>query len=196
MDHKGAINHILNRLEKELPEFLLYHGHHHTLDVMEATERIARHEGVNEDDLSVLLVAAAFHDSGFIFGHEEHEKTGCGIAKEILPDYGFSKDTIELICKMIMATKVPQTPTGTLSDILCDADLDYLGRDDFGPVASSLFSELRNLELVTDEKVWNRIQLGFLSDHFYHTTYGKTYRQPKKEEHINEIRTIVNGYDD
>lgn len=195
MDYKGAITHILNRLEKELPEHLLYHGHHHTLDVMEATERIANHEGVDEEDLNVLLVAAAYHDSGFIYGPQEHEIAGCEIVRTTLPDFGFPTEVIERVCTMIMATKVPQSPTGTLSDILCDADLDYLGREDFLPIGENLFSELRHFGIVKDIKIWNRIQLGFLTEHFYHTSYGKKYRQPKKEEHMNEIRTIVNGYD-
>ncbi len=195
MDYTGAIKHILTRLEKELPSHLHYHGHHHTIDVLEAAERIGRAEQVTDNELNLLLVAAAYHDCGFLYGHENHEEAGCKVALESLPNFGFSAEAVSQIEVMIMATKVPQQPKDQLSYILCDADLDYLGRDDFEPVATSLFEELNQLKIVTKIEDWNRIQLKFLTQHFYHTNYGKTYRQPVKKSHLDQIRIIVEGYD-
>lgn len=194
MDYTGAINHILERLEKELPKHLYYHGKHHTLDVLETVEKIGKHEGVSDKELNLLLVAAAYHDSGFIFGHVNHEETGCTIAKETLPGFGFDESAINSICTMIMATKVPQDPTCQLCNMLCDADLDYLGRDDFEPVAKSLFSELKYLGIVDSEEAWNRIQVNFLKQHFYHTSYGKELRQPIKEQHLKTLEALVATY--
>jgi uncharacterized protein len=195
MDYEGAITHILDRLENELEEHLYYHGGHHTLDVLEAAERIGKHELLSDSELNLLLVAAAYHDSGFLYGHHEHEKRGCELAMDLLPRYGFDADGIAEVCKMIMATKIPQAPTDRLSEILCDADLDYLGRDDFEPIATSLFKELQQLNIIGTIEAWNRIQLGFLQQHHYHTAYGKAVRQPQKQLHLDRVRTIVNGYD-
>lgn len=196
MNHGGAIDHILRRLAEELPAHLTYHGHHHTIDVLEATERIAKAEGVSDSEIDMVLVAAAYHDCGFLYGHQDHEVKGCEIAKETLPQFGFGTKEIDRVCEMIMATKVPQQPSNQLSRILCDADLDYLGRDDFEPVSQSLFKELNELDIVSDLEKWNRIQLGFLSQHSYHTDYGKTLRQPEKQKRLEEIKVIVNGYAD
>lgn len=195
MDHQGAIDYILERLEKELPEHLSYHGKHHTLDVLDTVKRIGIHEGVSEEQLKTLSVAAAYHDCGFIFGHVNHEKAGCDIAKECLPKFGFEESKIKLVCTMIMATKVPQNPTCKLCDMLCDADLDYLGRDDFEPIAKSLFKELHHLGVLKDEHTWNKIQVGFLKEHYYHTSYGKELRQPKKEEHLKTLEALIANYD-
>lgn len=195
MDHEGAINNILNRLSKELPKHLTYHGKHHTDDVMQSVVLIGNHHSISENDLNLLRVAAAYHDSGFIYGHENHEEKGCEIAQETLPNFGFTKNQIAEICKMIMATKVPQNPTGTLSDVLCDADLDYLGRDDFEEIASSLFKELKHSGIVENEMQWNRIQIGFLQNHSYHTDFGKEIRQPQKEIHLKRLKDIVSSYD-
>ncbi|MCF8275415.1 MAG: HD domain-containing protein [Flavobacteriales bacterium] len=195
MDYKGATKHILDRLEQELPAHLTYHGHHHTIDVMEATERIGRSEGLNEVDLRLALVAAAYHDCGFLYGHKDHELKGCEIARELLPQFGFTSEEVDQICRMIMATKVPQEPKDQLSQILCDADLDYLGREDFEAIATNLFHELRELKIVETIESWNRIQLSFLAQHSYHTNYGKEYRQLSKQMHLERIRSIVSTYD-
>tara|TARA_R110002072_G_scaffold21710_6_gene76674 strand:+ start:1428 stop:2018 length:591 start_codon:yes stop_codon:yes gene_type:complete len=196
MDYAGAIENILKQLESDLPGHLYYHGHHHTLDVLDAVERIGKSEGVSEAQQNLLLVAAAYHDCGFLKGHQDHERKGCEIAKDSLPEFGFDAGSINQICDMIMATKVPQGPQDQLAKILCDADLDYLGREDFEPIGSNLFKELQHLGIVTDMKVWNRIQLGFLTQHAYYTTYGKSIRQPEKLKHLQKIRTIVNSYKD
>ena len=195
MDYQEAIDHILDRLEQELPQHLHYHGKHHTLDVLETVKQIAEHEGVTEEQLNILSVAAAYHDCGFIYGHQNHEEAGCNIARECLPKFGFDDATINLICNMIMATKVPQNPTCKLCNMLCDADLDYLGRDDFEPIAKSLYEELHHLGILKDEETWNRIQVSFLKDHHYHTSYGKELRQPKKEQHLKELEIVVASYD-
>lgn len=194
MQHSLAVEYILSRLEKELPEHLSYHGRHHTLDVIEAVERIARHEGIHEHSINLLIVAAAYHDSGFIFGHENHEEKGCEIARQALPDFGCDEQTIDQVCRMIMATKVPQSPSGELSDILCDADLDYLGRPDFKPISTSLFEELKYHGVVADLETWNRIQVKFLRQHHYHTEYGRRFRQPEKEKYLKELEELVASY--
>ena len=196
MDYAGAIKHILEQLESDLPRHLYYHGHHHTLDVLEAVERIGKSEGVSEDEQNLLLVAAAYHDCGFLNGHQNHEVKGCEIAKETLPQFGFGDVEINQICTMIMSTKVPQGPQDLLSKILCDADLDYLGRDDFEPIGTNLFKELTHLGIITELEAWNRIQVSFLTQHKYHTDYGKNHRQPQKQEHLENLKDIVAGYED
>lgn len=195
MNYQGAIDYILDQLESNLPEHLYYHGHHHTLDVLEAVERIGQAEGVSERQQNLLLVAAAYHDSGFLVGHQDHEEKGCEIVKEHLPKFGFSEQDIAQVCKMIMATKVPQDPQDLLSEILCDADLDYLGRSDFEPIGTNLFKELTHLGIVTELEKWNRIQVGFLNQHQYHTAYGRSHRQPQKQAHLENLKEIVAGYD-
>jgi hypothetical protein len=196
MNHQGAIDYILARLQQELPAHLLYHGHHHTLDVLEATERIAMHQQVTSHELNLLLVAAAYHDCGFLTTYANHELAGCAIAQEQLPAFGFNTQDIEAICAMIMATKVPQDPKSRLADILCDADLDYLGRDDFFAIGTNLYLELNHLGVLKDEESWNRLQVKFLSSHKYHTTYGQTNRETEKCAHLATVEKLVATYKD
>ena len=196
MQVQEAIDHILGRLDREIAPTLYYHGPHHTRDVMQALEPLAAHAGITGEDLDLLRVAAAYHDCGFLIDYREHERIGCEIARGVLPGLGFTERQMSIIDGMIMATKVPQDPKTMLEQILCDADLDYLGRPDVNPIADSLFEELKALGIVNDLQVWNRIQVKFLSAHQYHTAYAKSERAPIKAAYLAEVERIVSGYTD
>lgn len=188
MQFRQAGKYILNKLAKELPAHLSYHNVGHTQDVFSAAERIAEHENISQHDKDLLLTAAWYHDSGFLKIAKGHEEESCGIAQQVLPQYGYNQDDIEKICGMIRATKVPQLPKNHLEQILADADLDYLGRDDFFAIGDRLYQELRSLGALHNEREWNESQLQFLTAHRYFTKTAQLMRQEKKEENLEQIR--------
>ena len=169
MNYHAAKAFILDKLEQELSDQLTYHGLHHTLDVLYVTSELCYLEKISPYETLLLKTAALFHDSGFTVNNVEHEKLGCDIARKWLPQYGYTKIEIERICGMIMATKIPQSPQNFLEKIICDADLDYLGRDDFYEIGSTLFQELKAYNILTSEKDWNRLQVSFLENHTFFT---------------------------
>ena len=188
MQFNDAKKFILKKLKKELPKHLSYHSVEHITDVYKSAKAIAKHEKVKGDDLKLLLTAALFHDSGFLQGQKEHEALSCSIAKEYLPGYDYTEEQINKICGMIMATKIPQSPKNLLEEIICDADLDYLGRNDFFIIGDRLFSELRMYGMINDEMDWNRLQVRFLETHHYFTKTAIKMRKEKKDEYLSIIK--------
>ncbi len=184
---------ILGKLEKELPQNLFYHNINHTVDVMQAVENIAIEENINDYDKRLLLTAALFHDNGFFVKRDGHEAISCNIAREYLPVYNYEPEEIEIICGMIMATKIPQSPQNHLEEIICDADLDYLGREDFFMLSEKLFIELRAEDIVKDEEEWNRQQADFIGEHHYFTETSRKLRQAKMEEYTKEIKSKISN---
>lgn len=192
MQFKRAGDFILGKLQKELPAHLSYHGIDHVKDVYQAAERIARKEGISSShERKILLTAALFHDSGFIKLRDGHEVESCRMARYYLPAYNYQPAEIELICGMIMATRVPQSPKTHLEKILCDADLDYLGRNDFFSLSCRLFAELQTEGLIKDEREWDKQQEEFMEGHNYHTASSIKLRQPKKEQYIKLIKSKI-----
>ncbi len=187
MDPSAAETFILGRLREGLPSHRSYHCFDHTLDVYRTAITIAAAEGVGGEDLDLLKTAALFHDAGFITQDQEHEQGSCTIAREALPDFGYTTVQIERICVMIMATKIPQDPTDELSRILCDADLDYLGRPDFFRIGATLFSEFKHYGVLTTEREWNELQVRFLEKHHYFTRRSKLVREPVKRKHLAAV---------
>ena len=178
---------IINKLNTELPPSMYYHGAHHTLEVLNVCNAYIKRLKLNSKDAHLLRTAALLHDTGFIWNNANHEETGVSFSREILPDWGFNKNEIDQIVNMIMATKIPQNPQNLLEEILCDADLDYLGTNRFLTIGETLYRELLTLNVLENEDNWDKIQINFLSTHRYHTSYAKKYREPIKRIHLAEI---------
>ena len=183
---------ILTRLEKELNPLLGYHNLAHTLDVIKSAELIAAEEGIRDThDLLLLKTAAAFHDSGFLFVYRNHEEKSCEIAMDELKDR-FCEEDLKTICGMIMATKIPQTPHTLLEQVICDADLDYLGRNDFEPISRNLYREFLSFKIIPEDVIWDHIQIKFFESHQYFTKTALKKRNKVKMQHLNILKERSN----
>jgi uncharacterized protein len=191
---KEVEEHVIGRLKQELPKGLSYHGAHHTLDVLHSAQTIGKDEKISADEMLLLKVAVLYHDIGFTKVYKDHERVGCETAKKELPQFGFNEKEINIICGMIMATKIPQDPKTQLERIIADADLEYLGRDDFATIGKTLYEEMRVYLDVESERQWNIIQMNFLKSHHYHTAYCKRNREARKNEYLHQIEKIVASY--
>ena len=183
---------VLNMLEEKLPKNLYYHNLKHTIDVTTQVEIIGRHEGISDEEMLLLKTAALFHDTGFTRTYKDHEEAGCVIAREYLPKYDYTPEQIDFICNLIMKTKLPPKPVALLEQIICDADLDYLGRADFIPVSGNLYRELRERGAIEDDiDKWNMMQIKFIEGHQYFTNSAKQMRDVNKNNQLEAIRRLV-----
>lgn len=182
---------ILDKLEKELPAFLFYHNVKHTVDVVTEVELIGWAEGCNDEEILLLKTAALFHDAGHTVAYDNHEYHGTLIAREMLPAYGYTQEQIEIICSIIMSTKLPPKPGNLLEEIICDSDLDYLGRSDFIPVSDTLFEELKAQNKMKSLNDWNKLQVKFISGHQYFTKTARSLREVNKQMQIERIQSLL-----
>lgn len=182
---------IMTKLDKGLPKNLYYHTLKHSIDVLTQVELIGRNEGVSEEDMILLKTAALFHDTGFLIGFDDHELLGIKMAKEILPDYYYTPEQIDKISELIYATKLPPEPKNLLEEIMCDADLDYLGRTDFIPVSQQLFRELFEHNKIKTLEEWNKLQVKFMTSHSYFTKTARDLREDNKKKQLEKIRSMI-----
>lgn len=187
INYGKAERHIMKVLKDGLPSHLYYHGIHHTYDVVQAAERLALMEGITDEQMFILKSAATYHDAGFVEQYAKNEPIGIRMAQEILPKYGYTEEQVEEVAKLIRATIIPHNPQSHLEEIICDADLDYLGRDDFHEIADTLRRELREQGVINSDRGWDEMQVKFLNMHKYFTKSAIKLRQEKKEKHIQEI---------
>ena len=92
------------------------------------------------------------------------------------------------MCSLIMATKIPQSPKTHLEQVICDADLDYLGRNDFEFISNNLRKEFFDVGVVKTEEQWMQLQISFIGAHQYFTKTSQKSRNKKKLKHLRQLK--------
>jgi uncharacterized protein len=192
---------VFERLQKELSADLFFHDLHHTKDdVLPAAERLAEKEGVTGNDLLLLRTAALYHDIGYVEQYDQHELISAKIASETLPGFGYSSEQIDRVRKIILATQMQEVDGGhvqladsddKLQKIMCDADLDALGRDDCFMLGHNLRREWNSRGMSLGLREWYEFQLKFLENHTYFTEAARSLREPGKQKSIEELKTLL-----
>lgn len=178
---------VIGLLENNLPETYHYHNPAHTLYVQEKVLEIGKQEGSDPRELELLSTAALWHDTGYIKTYKGHEEASCALARLYLPDFGYSIAETDLICNLIMATRIPQLPKNKLEEIIADADLEYLGTESFGNKSKDLFHELHSIHPFLTKEKWNEMQISFLQKHHFFTRYCIENKEPEKQIHLKKL---------
>jgi uncharacterized protein len=181
-----------NRLEQDLSPDLLYHGIAHTREeVVPAVKMFAGMEGIHGISLDLLLTAAWFHDIGFVEQVIDHESISARIAARVLPSFGYSEEQVEIVRRAILVTALPQSPRNRLEEILVDADLDVLGRENFMKRSADLRRENALLGKKFSDEEWYSSQLKFLEGHTYFTASARSLRNAQKLINIAELKKTL-----
>jgi len=178
---------VVSFLKTSLSPFYYYHNYEHSLYVMEKAAEIGLQENCTAEEMELLKAAALWHDAGYVKSYANHEAEGCVLAWKYLPGFGFGIEEITTICGMIMATKIPQSPTNKLEAIIADADLEYLGTKEAAGKADLFFKELQHLNPSLTEAEWNKTQIAFLQQHHYFTAYCKKNKEPLKNDYLKSL---------
>ncbi|MCX6251487.1 MAG: HD domain-containing protein [Bacteroidetes bacterium] len=192
MNFTEAKHFVLNRLRTELSPTLFYHCLAHTLDVCKVAQRIMKSEKTDPYTGLLIETAALFHDAGMIVQYKDHEMASVEIARATLPRFLYTPNEIDNISELIRVTTLPQRPKSFTEQIICDADLDYLGREDYlmSSFALKLEWEINGIRTCT-LKEWLYQQIEFLEDHQFFTSSTIALRQEKKLKNLAEIKEIV-----
>jgi uncharacterized protein len=178
---------VINLLDSNLNEFYYFHNVKHTLYVLDKAVEIAHYENCTTAEIELVRVAALWHDVGFINIYDGHEEEGCTLVKEYLPDFGYTADSIKIICGIILATKMPQSPQNKLEQIMADADLEYLGTANAATIANELFKERKCLNPLLTADQWNQMQISFLQKHHYFTKFCKETKEHIKQSYLKKL---------
>lgn len=195
LDYQKAYDYALGSLEQSLPDYLRYHNVEHTKGVIRDVERIASMEHASEEETVLLKTAAAFHDIGFIKSYFDNEKIGAQIAQDVLPRFGYSDEQIDLVKGLILSTVFPGQPNTHLQKIICDADLFYVGSDQFKAIAAGLRFEFEHVGIIKNEEQWLKLQVDFLSSFHFRTNSANSIANDglvkNREEALEDYRVFL-----
>jgi predicted metal-dependent HD superfamily phosphohydrolase len=193
---------IRDLFREELPDGVKYHDADHTLHpttgVVAVANKLAVAENVSEHERELILAAAYFHDTGYIREYGHNEPIAARMAGRILRLIGYQADEIGVIKKLILATDLRRGPRSHLEKILCDADLDNLGREDFFELDQKLREGRRARGIdVSDDGEWYRGTLEIMKKYPYHTATQikrrSRRRQKNLERLLKKIEALENG---
>jgi len=193
-----AENYVFHLFKDKLSPNYIYHNFNHTLRVVNNAGVIAKAEGINENDTELLVLAAWFHDTGYIQGPEGHEYRGSIMAQDFLKENGYPADKAATVAQLIKSTQLGLEPQNELEKIIKDADCSHF--------ADSNYVHLS--ELLREE--WKKTQGRYFSDlewalgnrkvlqqnHRFFTEYGKNVLQPLKERNIAELQEVIDGLEE
>ncbi|KAF2332580.1 Pycsar system effector family protein [Flavobacterium daemonense] len=184
---------VSNLLKDKLSNLYSYHNFNHTLTVVSAVKELCKKEDVGDKDKEALLVAAWFHDTGYINGHENHEKESTKIAEDFLQERGKSEEFIALVSSLILATAKDYEPKTLLEKIIKDADYAHLMGEEYTTTCELLRLELKNTGIVSFSNAeWTRENLNFLlNKHRFYTDYALKKWQPLKEKNLVLIQKKI-----
>jgi predicted metal-dependent HD superfamily phosphohydrolase len=192
MDFEAAKSYAFKRLRTEVSNNYYYHNIRHTFDVWLATVMLASSEKIVGIDMILLQTAAVFHDLGMIDRYDSHEEESVRIANNVLPGFDYKPVEIEKVNSMIFATQFLTPPKNTLERVLCDADLDYLGRPDYFAVSQHLRKEWEVLGINKfSQHQWYIYQEEFLQSHKYFTRAAIQSRNEGKYLNLKKVKGLL-----
>lgn len=168
-----------------------YHNLRHTKDVFYTISKLSRLEGICKEDKFVLQTAALLHDVIFKIGAKDNEEKSAEFAMKYLPKVGYPLCQTQKVYDLILATKMPTKPRNKLEKIICDADVDNLGRQDFFERGDEVRQELG----IYNNKTWYEVQLKLLKNHSYYTISANNLRNVSLKANIRRIEKILRRYE-
>ena len=182
-------------LAKDISSKLTYHNIDHTRYVVAAFYDIGKASNLSERELELGTIAAWFHDTGYTKATKLHEHISVDIFNENISDNDFTKEEKAVIEKLIMCTRMPQTPVTTLEKVLCDADLRHIGTDSFVEQSELLKKEVESVTACSIKREkWNLDSYFFLKEHNFFTPYAKETYTSKKADNQKILRQSIKEF--
>lgn len=188
---------VCKLLKDKLSNSFIYHNVKHTKDVVNAVEVLCEKESLNQIDKELVVLAAWFHDTGYINGCENHELSSVAIVIDFLRSKAKSNEYIEKVSSLIKATIFDYSPKTILEKIIRDADYSHFASADYLIVCELLRAEWINTQKkIYSDFEWANENYRILSVcHKYYTDYAIANWTPLKEKNIQLIRNKIRSMD-
>lgn len=180
---------VVDFLNKKIDQSYVYHNLTHTKSVVKKTKELIEGLEIEEAEANKLIIAAWFHDTGYVNGIEGHEEESVKIATEFLKNHTISEEDINTINELILVTKVGKKPKNLLEQVICDADCCHIGSKDFKELTELLRKEI---ELTQGKSIseadWLKENINFLSEqHTFYTPYATKNWQKRKGKNLAKL---------
>ncbi len=187
------ISHYIKDLfSAKLSPLFFYHNLQHTKDVVHIASKIADHYGLTRDEKELILISAWFHDTGYVNAIENHEVYSVIIAENYLKGKNYPEEKIGAVKKIILSTKLPREPQNFFEDIICDADIAYIGEKNLSEKINLLRREWEStINKSYSDYDWLKQNIEFLETNDFHTDYAKKVFSETRADNLANLRKSI-----
>ena len=191
---------IIEKVKKHVKELFAekydtrstYHSYKHTLEVAKAAEKIGKGSELNNDDLEIVLIAAWFHDTGYLFQRDDHESKSVHVAETFLKRIDYPDDKIQRVTSAILATRMGTVPSNLIEKVIHDADYINLANPDNLKQSELLLQESVNYGGAKPGKTeWLTSLHKFLVNQTFYTAYAQKKLEDRKKENIKRVKKLL-----
>lgn len=187
-----ASYYVIEQFENKFPKGITYHDLSHTTEAVQAAKIIGENSGINAVQFEILLLAAWFHDIGYKEDYNDHEERSAKLSSEFLTEHNYPSDSIDMIIRIILSTKLPHKPANLLEEIMCDSDICYIGKKEFYIRSQVLRVEWENmLGKKFSDLEWIRMNIDFLMKNKFHTKYAKSLYDDHRKENLAKLQKKI-----
>lgn len=177
--------HVVDYYKKFSSEDYFYHTLDHVINVVKLVEEIGLNSNISDEGIEILKIAAWFHDIGHINTWEGHEEKSADYADLFLSNNKYPEERIEKVKGCIIATKIPHMPENILEEIICDADIAYIGSDDFFNSSDLLKIEIeKRKRKIISKPEWLLKNIDFLQKNNFFTKYAVSKFEETKNSNL------------
>ena len=184
--------HVEQLLTTGLDPRLVYHTLAHTAYVAAQAQALATAAALPPPQAEELLLAAWFHDTGYLDTYDGHEYASMVRAEAWLRKQGVGAERIELIKNLIRATHRDEPRRTELEKLLVDADMSNLAAADFRARAELIRAEWElRLDKSYSDAEWAELQLNFMLAHRYLSAAGQAHYDEALRANTAEERHLL-----
>lgn len=184
-----AENYVNDLLKDKLSALYTYHNFEHTKRVVSSVGKLSENEALSEIEKSALLLAAWFHDTGYIDGPDKHEHNSALIFRKFALENDIPSDLADLTESLIRITEMCMEPRSTAEKVIRDADCSHFGSEKYEKIAALLREEWASQGRIYSDSEWAKGNLDMLTKwHQFYTDFAKANWQPQKEKNIASIK--------
>ena len=183
---------IAARFETHAVPSICFHNLASTNSIVKAVKKISTHSKLLKKELTVLEVAAWFHNVGYLENSREYKQNSAKLARVFLEQENITETVIQRVTDLIMATRDNHQFADQLEEIMFDAELYYFSKTTFLVKNELLRRETEFLvqREITQEE-WNRDMVTLMETHQYSTTYCRTEVTAKKTRDLEKLKALL-----
>lgn len=190
-----AADYVTKQFNFNLPQEITYHNLAHIKEAVKTVKEIGKKSKLKPGEIEMLLLAAWFHDIGMIYQYSDHEEKSAELCQNFLTSHDYSRKNIKTVVKIIRSTRLPQEPKNLLEEIMCDADLSYIGKKNFDLRAQRLRKEWKNmLDKNFSDYEWLKANIDFLLANKFHTKSAKSLFDKQRKENLAKLQKKILRY--